>query len=145
MLAINISYAQEHQDNDVAIYESGVKLVKHSDYKSNLLRSSSSDVIAKVGEYDVVAGKMPNNYVVLKVPKKGPAYFIGNTIVVKCKKNKECIPSNLNAKKVNNSGKYIVTVSNYAQYQDAMVILRAQDGVKFVKPTKFYGKKVKYR
>jgi hypothetical protein len=130
------------------IYEYGVKLTKSANINTssdNLLQSANEEVIAKVGDYNVIPGQMPENYIALKVPKNGLAYFIGKTIIVKCKKNQECVPQSLSPEKFGKFDKYKITVTNYTEYENAMTLLKEQKGVKFIKPTNFYGNKVNHR
>lgn len=84
------------------------------------------------------------SFVALVVAKDNnlPTYAINSEIRYVCKSNaNNCIPDGMTAERIGTSQIYKVTVSNFAEWQNAMNVLKQSDFVKKVYPSYDYGYK----
>lgn len=112
---------------------------------ANKTNSRNSDVIAYLGT-DLQAVKSDERNeghgvaLVVAKDKNLRSYIIDSVIRFECKKNvSDCIPEGINAEQVAKLNLYKVTVSNFAEWQSTMNILKNSSSVKKVYPSYNYG------
>ncbi len=140
-----VACAQNAESVQKQVYTSGVTIIKKAPLDNSGAATSSvatNDAIASVGNYDVVAGELPEGFVAFVKEGGNSGYFIKDTIGFSCV-TQNCVPGNITAKQIGKSNYYLVQVANYEQWVEVMDILKNaknnEQKIKDIKPDYFHG------
>lgn len=134
--------------NEVTIYENFAiqdKVTKSND-ETQSTNAINPEVIASLGEdlQAIKANGNDGNNIALVVAKDQnlPSYAINSEIRYVCKSDaNNCIPDGIEAERIGNSNIYKITVSNFAEWQTTINLLKSTSSVKKVYPSYNYGHK----
>lgn len=142
------SICSAHSEENATVYTEGVTFISKEKAKDNTVipfAIGTNTTIANVGDFKAIPGDMPKGYIAFVKPKKGLPYFVGDNILVKCKKNNKCVPSSLNFTSQSNKDLYKIELTNYNEYKFAMKELKQRKDVERVIPSLFFGHKPKLK
>lgn len=137
-----------HSEENATVYTEGVTFISKEKAKKNTVipfAIETNTTIANVGDFKAIPGDMPKGYIAFVKPKKGLPYFVGDNILVKCKKNNNCVPSALNFTSQASDDLYQVKLTSYDEYKFAMKELKQRKDVERVIPSLFFGHKPKLK
>lgn len=137
-----------HSEENATVYTEGVTFISKEKAKDNTVipfAIETNTTIANVGDFKAIPGDMPKGYIAFVKPKKGLPYFVGDNILVKCKKNNKCVPSALNFTSQASDDLYQVKLTSYDEYKFAMKELKQRKDVERVIPSLFFGHKPKLK
>lgn len=134
-------YAVAATNNEVTIITDNFAISSSSNTNGVATQAVSSPSIGKVGTLNIVEGKRPAGVIAYVQQSANADYLIGDTLLIKCKQNTNCVPSSYNPTKLGDSNLYQIKVSNYEQWQQAIADLKNNENVVSVDPHYEYGRK----
>lgn|SRR5574344_300573 len=127
-------------NNQVKVYTDNFAIASGSS-SGAATQAVDEQIIGKVGSLNIVAGEKPKGVIAYVQQSAKPDYLIYDSLLVKCKKNITCVPSEYNASRLGNSNLYQIKVSDYSQWQQTIDNLKNNSDVLKVAPNYEYGHK----
>lgn len=129
--------------NETKIITDGFTVVL-TDKSLDMKINKNESYIGELGEYKVVSGsKDPSNLAYI-IEEDGTSKIVKNKIMVKCKKDINCIPSSLKSKLISKNY-YEIELNSYDSWIKTIDLLENTEGVVKVAPSFFYGNKISYK
>ena len=134
-VACSQTMADEFDDNGLNVITDNFRVEKAEVNNGTEKTIKDENVIGTLGEKIVVQGeKDPSHLAFVKTADNSGNYIIKNTILIKCRKGQNCIPSGINADRLSENI-YEVKAQNYDEWKALQNELKNTDGVISVAPS----------
>lgn len=138
-VACSQTMADEFDDGGLTVITDNFRVQKAEENNGTEQSIKNENFIGELGENTVVQGeKDPTHLAFVRTNGNSGNYIIKNTIMVKCKKGQDCIPSGVKAVKLSQNI-YEVTVQSYDEWKSLQNELKNTEGVISVAPSFEHG------